>query len=85
MVVLHEQQTKEYPVRGATEYMGKAAEFERMARATRDPILQARFSNLAGSYRLLASEREWLTEIDIENERSAWLSGREEMSRRQPL
>jgi hypothetical protein len=65
--------------------MEKAAEFERMARATRDPILQARFSNVAGSYRLLASEPEWLSEIDVENKRSAWFSHREGRSRRQPL
>jgi len=65
--------------------MEKAAEFERMARATRDPILQGRFSNIAGSYRLLASEPEWLSEIDVENKRSAWLSHREGTSRRQPL
>ena len=72
-------------MRRATEYMQKAAEFERMARATRDPILQARFSNIAGSYRLLASEREWLSEIDVENKGSGWISHREGTSRRQPL
>jgi len=72
-------------VPSATEYKEKAAEFERMARATRDPILQARFSNIAGSYRLLASEREWLIEIDAENKHAAWLSRRVGMSRSQPL
>jgi hypothetical protein len=72
-------------MRSATEYMEKAAEFERMAGATRDPILQARFSNIAGSYRLLASEQEWLIEIDAENKSPAWLSLRKGMSKSQTL
>ena len=41
----------------------KAAEFEQLAGATQDPVRQARFSNIAGCYRLLAREREWLIEI----------------------
>jgi hypothetical protein len=40
----------------------KAAEFEQLAGATQDPVRQARFSNIAGFYRLLAREREWLIE-----------------------
>jgi hypothetical protein len=52
--------------------MEKAAEFEQMAGATQDPVLQARFSSIAGCYRLLAREREWLIEIGaIENQPAA--------------
>jgi hypothetical protein len=68
---------KENPLRGIAKYLKKAAEFEQLARATQDPILQARFSNIAGSYRLLAREREWLIEIEaVENERAARRSRR---------
>jgi len=59
-------------VRTAAEYMEKAVEFEQMAGATQDPVLQARFSNIAGCYRLLAREREWLIEIRaMENQPTA--------------
>jgi hypothetical protein len=66
------QKSKEYSVRTAAEYMEKAAEFEQMAGATQDPVLQARFSSIAGCYRLLAREREWLIEIGaMENQPAA--------------
>ena len=55
---------KEDPLSSIAKYLEKAAEFEQLAGATQDPVLQARFSNIAGSYRLLAREREWLMEIE---------------------
>ena len=59
---------KEYPLCNMAKYLTKAAEFEQLAGATQDPVLQARFSNIAGCYRLLAREREWLIEASaLEN------------------
>ena len=52
-------------MRSMAKYLEKAAEFERLAGETQDPVLQARFSNIAGCYRLLASEREWLIETGV--------------------
>jgi hypothetical protein len=62
---------KEYSVCIISEYMKKAAEFEQMAGQTQDPILRARFLNIAGCYQLLSREREWLIEIGAVEDKPA--------------
>ena len=41
----------------ADEYMRKAAELERLARETNDPLLKLSYADQAQSYRMLAADR----------------------------
>jgi hypothetical protein len=41
-------------MRSVAEYLEKAAEFDELARSTREPILKQRYADVAESYRLLA-------------------------------
>ena len=47
-------------MRTVVEYLDKAAEFDGLARASKQPELKKRYADLAECYRLLAKEREQL-------------------------
>jgi hypothetical protein len=47
-------------MRNVAEYLGKAAEFDELARSTTEPALKKRYADVAECYRLLASERQRL-------------------------
>jgi hypothetical protein len=47
-------------MRSVAEYLGKAAEFDELARSTSERALSKRYSDVAECYRLLASERQRL-------------------------
>jgi hypothetical protein len=47
-------------MRTVVEYLDKAAEFDGLARAAKQPGLKKRYTDLADCYRLLAKEREQL-------------------------
>jgi hypothetical protein len=43
-------------MRSIAEYLGKAAEFDVLAKSTDNPTLKKRYSDVAECYRLLASD-----------------------------
>jgi hypothetical protein len=47
-------------MRTVAEYLGKAAEFDELARLTAEPALRRRYADVAECYRLLARERQRL-------------------------
>ena len=47
-------------MRSIAEYLGRAAEFEKMAASTTVEVLRRRYADIAACYRLLAKDREWL-------------------------
>jgi hypothetical protein len=49
-------------MRSVAEYLGKAAEFDELARVTTEAALKKRYADVAECYRLLASERQRLIE-----------------------
>jgi hypothetical protein len=51
-------------MRIVAEYLEKAAEFDELARSTSEPALKKRYADVAESFRLLASVRRRLIEID---------------------
>jgi hypothetical protein len=44
-------------MRSVAEYLGRAAEFDELARTTNSPTLKKRYTDVADCYRLLAGER----------------------------
>ena len=49
-------------MRSVAEYLEKAAEFDKLARSTSEPVLKKRYADVAESYRLLAIVRQRLIE-----------------------
>jgi hypothetical protein len=47
-------------MRSVAEYLRRAAEFDELARSTREDTLRKRYSDIADCYRLLAEDRKRL-------------------------
>ena len=51
------QRTRHSPVRSVASYLEKAEEFDALAAAAPNALLQKRYADIAECYRLLAAER----------------------------
>ena len=58
-------------MRSVAEYLGRAAEFDELARSSVEPALKKQFADIAECYRLLARKRQRLIETGSIEPKSA--------------